>query len=179
MNKFYVGMAVIYLILHILYQNVFVGVFKLLVIPIFIGLFSIFTLYIKLTQLKKIKRKKFEKRETKPIIDKETRLQKEKITNAIFRDYDVNVRPLYIQGKELFSYLMKNSIMRSYDVKDFKNLIDVRLSASLTHYQTYTFKNDAHEIYVKMQNINLTQEDWHILINYLYEIKRNPIKKSI
>lgn len=73
---------------------------------------------------------------------------------------------------------MKNSLMRNYDIKEFKNLIDVRLSASLDYYKTYTFKNDAHEIYVKMQNINLTQEDWHILINYLYEIKRNPIKKS-
>lgn len=60
MNKFYVGMAVIYLMLHILYQNVFVGIFKLIVIPIFVGLFGILTMYIKLTQ-KKPKKQQYKK----------------------------------------------------------------------------------------------------------------------
>jgi hypothetical protein len=105
---------------------------------------------------------------------------KHKIEEQEFlRDYDTNVKPLYLEAKCLFASLMKQRKIHNYEINDLKAIIDNRLGRYVDHYHNYKFKNDAHEIYVKMKNFHLYEYDWEVILNFLHSMENNePIKRE-
>lgn len=80
----------------------------------------------------------------------------------------------YTQVKQLFTALMKNGDIKRNDILQFKNLLNKLLETNIYHYDKFYFKNDCHEIYIKLKNSNLTKVDYLQLQDYL----KNFIKKK-
>jgi cell division protein FtsL len=91
-------------------------------------------------------------------LESERRKQKTQISNA---------NPYYLQCKSMFNKLMKSGNMKRESILELKELIDLCLGNSVLKYNKYTFKNDAHEIYVKLQSETLNQLDYQQIIKFL------------
>lgn len=88
----------------------------------------------------------------------------------------------YKQVVNVFKNSIKNQLLIREDILKFKNQLNLALGENLLHYQDFKFKNDCHEIYVKIKNKHLVNEDYNnllVYLNYLLGSKRNnEIKKS-
>ena len=79
---------------------------------------------------------------------------------------------MYHKCRESFGVLMKNGMLNKKEVIYLKNLINSCLGSNvLSHYDKFKFKNDAHEIYVKLKNSYLEKGDFEKIFEYLEECK--------
>jgi hypothetical protein len=111
------------------------------------------------------------------LIAKITKEKTEQEKAEFFRHYDADIKPLYERGRDLFSYLIKNGQIKSYQIKDFKKILNSCLGSYVDYYKKHTFENDAKEIYTKMKNFNLDERDWEMMINFLENV--NNIKREL
>lgn len=176
MKKLLLTSIVIYAVSSFLYYNVLEGFTRFLIIPIGFSMLSFAGFLIKTYMLSDVRNFTNKQRIEKSKMD---RIKKEEEKLEFFKNYDTEIRPLYNKGRILFSTLMKNGKMRKYQVKEFKKLIDGYLGCYIDYYHNYRFKNDAHEVYVKMKNFNLNAYDWERIISYLEEIDNNPSPEKI
>lgn len=150
------------------------GFYRLMLIPYFFIVISTVGYLFKITFIPWLKEKTIQEQ-------KELAVIKELNNRVYYRekvlDYELTIKPYYEYGKELFTNLMKNGIMRQFEIKDLKNLIDNRLGEYGKMYAKYKFANDANEIYVKMKNVFLNESDWCEIIAFLKNIQNNPIPK--
>jgi hypothetical protein len=176
MGKIFVAICIIYAVLSVLKNYVLVGMSKLLIIPLAVSAISFLAFYIKLVIATDMKKAKVEEDKERREIKKS---KKEEQKQALLKEYDTNVKPLYNEGKNLFSTLVKQGKLRKYEIKELKKIINDSLGANSEFYHNYKFKNDAHEIYVKMMNFNLNEYDWNRIIDYLHDKEDNEcIKKK-
>jgi hypothetical protein len=114
------------------------------------------------------------------LIAKITKEKTEEEKAEFFRHYDTEVKPLYERGRNLFTYLMQNGKIRSYQIRDFKKILNSCLGSYIDYYKNHTFENDAKEIYSKMKNFNLDEHDWEKMIDFLENIDNSkPVLKVV
>lgn len=82
---------------------------------------------------------------------------------------------IYKQISKTFSNGLKNKLLKREDILNFKDQLNISLKENLKHYDGFSFKNDANEIYVKMKNKHLSQEDYEGLLTYLNYLLRANI----
>lgn len=75
--------------------------------------------------------------------------------------------PSYERARDVFNCAMKNGQLGRTDIIDIKKLIDVMLGNNQKKYEKYYFKNDAHEIYVKLKDGNLNVLDYQQIVDAL------------
>jgi cell division protein FtsL len=92
------------------------------------------------------------------------------------KDKTTNVNPYYSQCKNLFNKQMKSGVMKRDKILELKDLIDLCLGDKVLKYNSYTFKNDAHEIYVKLQSDVLNQLDYERIIKFLLKNQKQYLK---
>lgn len=105
----------------------------------------------------KAKRKK---KESKKGGKGKTKQSKSKSSNVIEFDKD------YELAKNAFNNAMKNGQLSRQQILGLKKLINVMLDG-VKKYDNYYFKNDAHEIYVKLKDDRLSTLDYQEIINYI------------
>jgi hypothetical protein len=71
---------------------------------------------------------------------------------------------------------MKSGVMKRDKILELKDLIDLCLGDKVLKYNSYTFKNDAHEIYVKLQSDVLNQLDYERIIKFLLKNQKQYLK---
>lgn len=79
--------------------------------------------------------------------------------------YELDVLPFYIITKNNFSYCMKNKLLKRGDILYIKGMIDNCIEVK--YYKSTKFKNDAHEIYAKLSNKYITQEQMLEINSYI------------
>lgn len=87
-----------------------------------------------------------------------------------------SANPYYLQCKNLFNRQIKSGVMKREQILKLKDLIDLCLGDKVIKYNSYTFKNDAHEIYVKLQSDNLNQLDYEKIIRFLLQNQGKTVK---
>jgi F0F1-type ATP synthase alpha subunit len=176
MKKIFVTLCVIYATFSILWNYVLSGINKLILIPIGIAILPILGFYIKAVVNYSLKKYAVEHKKE---VNKEKKYNREMQKQEFLRDYDAKIKPLYTEGRNLFNLLMKQRKVHNYEIADLKAILNDRLGKYLDHYHNYKFKNDAHEIYVKMKNFNLNEYDWELILNYIHSLESNePIKRE-
>jgi hypothetical protein len=86
--------------------------------------------------------------------------------------------PEYEKCTELFNYCIKNHKFNHELLYDFKNMVDEHLGTFQNRYNNYKFKNDVHEIYVKLKDEGLMRFDFQELNEFLTTLKGNEKIKS-
>jgi hypothetical protein len=177
MKKLFVTLCVINAIVSALWNYVLSdGWGKLLFLYVGFAFLPVLLFYAKAVIMHSLKREavKHEKEvKEKEKYDRQTQKQE------FLREYDAKIKPLYTEGKNLFALLMKQRKVHNYEIADLKGIINNRLGKYAEHYHNYKFKNDAHEIYVKMKNFHLNEYDWELILNFLHVLEVNePIKKE-
>lgn len=81
--------------------------------------------------------------------------------------------PYYLQCKNLFNKQMKSGVIKRDQILELKDLIDLCLGDRVLKYNNYNFKNDAHEIYVKLQSDVLNQLDYEKISRFLLNVRKN------
>jgi hypothetical protein len=71
-----------------------------------------------------------------------------------------NNNPIYVEVRDRFKSLVKNGDLGRNEILQFKSELDYKLSTHKYIYDTFTFENDAHEIYIKLKSSKLTTEDY-------------------
>lgn len=74
---------------------------------------------------------------------------------------------IYKQVSEVFGNAMKSKLLKRGDIIQFKKEINRLLGKNIEHYKGFNFSNDAHEVYVKLKNQHLQQEDYEYLLAQL------------
>jgi hypothetical protein len=87
------------------------------------------------------------------------------------KHYEECVKPIYEFGRDEFNKLMQGRRMKYEDIQKFKALINNLLGDRISKYQDYTFKNDAHELYVKMKSTFLNENDWGKICTFLADVR--------
>lgn len=170
MKKVLSAICIYYAIFSFLFNYVFEGINRVMLIIIGLMCFSTFLFYIR-TQINKTMKDYGRKHKNKMNNLKKENMDIEKRENL--RRYDEKVKPLYENGRNLFATLMKQGKIRNYEILDLKNLINDRLGIYKHYYKNYKFDNDAKEIYVKMKNFNLNEYDWDLIIEQLHTYELN------
>lgn len=148
-----------------------IPIFNLMFIPFSFSMIGLIGFIAPKLLLRKVKQVTIQERKEQQQILK---FQKEHEKEEFFRNYDQQVKPMYEAGKKLFAQLMKEKKMRHYQIKDLKRVIDGCLGVHVEYYHNYKFKNDAHEVYVKMKNFNLNVYDWERILTFLADVADNP-----
>lgn len=142
-----------------------------------IFLSPIFIYLLKQLIKKKVKEYKYNR---KVALNKKMRKEQEERHLETLENYDKVVKPMYVEGRDLFKRLMQEKKIKKYNVKEFKLILDGYLGENLGYYDSkkFNFKNDAHEIYVKMKNFKLTSTDWSNLLDYLQRMEYDASKRN-
>lgn len=72
----------------------------------------------------------------------------------------------YESAKQIFNCAMKNGQLNREKILGLKDLLNQMLSGS-NKYKSYYFKNDCHEIYVKLKDGRLGMLDYQKIIDYI------------
>lgn len=155
-------------IIWLFLSQVLTGILRFLLIPLTFSMISFLGFYFKLIVFDTLnKMKSNEGKTTRKFEKAEKENRKEEKTTK----YEQDVKPLYENGKIMFNNLIKSGKMKRCDINNLKNIIDGCLGKNSEYYKTYKFKNDAHEIYVKMKNFNLSVYDWCNILNFLNDLE--------
>lgn len=71
-----------------------------------------------------------------------------------------NNNPIYIDVRDRFKDLVKNGDLGRQQILQFKSELDHTLGTHKYTYDTFSFENDMHEIYIKLKSSKLTTEDY-------------------
>jgi len=83
-------------------------------------------------------------------------------SNSIKAPYKAktNNNPIYTEVRDRFKGLVKNGDLGRNEILQFKSELDYKLRTHKYTYDSFTFKNDMHEIYIKLKSSKLTTEDY-------------------
>lgn len=81
--------------------------------------------------------------------------------------YNKKTYPIYLEVRNCFRIALRNKILTRTDILEFKELLNKSLEGNLKQYQSYKFKNDAHEIYTKLKSHHITENDMTALKDYI------------
>ena len=71
-----------------------------------------------------------------------------------------NNNPIYVEVRDRFKSLVQNGDFKRQQILQFKSELDHKLSTHKYTYDTFSFENDMHEIYIKLKSSKLTTEDY-------------------
>lgn len=108
-------------------------------------------------------------------LKEQQKLEAEARKKILLKDYNQNVKPLYEEGSNLFKSLLKSKKLKRDNILELKRLLDSSIGSYGEKYKKYTFKNDTHEIYVKMKSTKIDKYDWVKIIEYLRKCERGEI----
>lgn len=86
--------------------------------------------------------------------------------------------PKYEKCAELFNHCVKNHRFNQELLLDFKSMVNDHLGTYVEKYKNYKFKNDVHEIYVKLKDEGLMRFDFQELNEFLTILKGNEKIKT-
>ncbi|WP_039230882.1 hypothetical protein [Clostridium haemolyticum] len=110
----------------------------------------------------------------KKLTYEEQKLKKQHEKEEVQKYYDENVRLCYLDTKGIFRDAMKSRKLNRQQILRFKSKLNDCLSShdKLKDYKNFYFKNDAYEIYVKLKNVYLVEDDFQRLQKYLINVIR-------
>jgi hypothetical protein len=79
----------------------------------------------------------------------------------------------YIKVKRLFNQSIKSGKLTREQLLSFKDILNTLLGKNLNHYTKFVFKNDCHEIYIKLKNSSLSELDYIQMYQYLNKLIKN------
>lgn len=71
-----------------------------------------------------------------------------------------NNNPMYLEVRDRFKSLVQNGDFKRQQILQFKSELDHTLGTHKYTYDTFSFENDMHEIYIKLKSSKLTTEDY-------------------
>lgn len=75
--------------------------------------------------------------------------------------------PDYNKVKHLFNQSIKSGKLKRSQLLQFKDFINRLLDRNITYYSKFVFKNDCHEIYIKLKDSNFTKLEYIQMYQYL------------
>lgn len=122
----------------------------------------------------------------KRVIKKEFDWEKTNYGNKIKQDLKIKQHTLYLENDypeyekcaELFNHCVKNKRFNQDLLLDFKGMVNDHLGTGIDKYKNYKFKNDVHEIYVKLKDENLMRFDFKEFDEFLTTLKGNESVKT-
>ena len=164
MNKTLRFALIVYVAIFALSKYVYVGLFKVFWIPITISGITLFATYFKRILLKDYKDYLKQR-------DAKMKLHHDKVSITLHNkdksNYESVVKPMYEATKNLFAHMLKTKQLSRGDIIELKALINRNLGTFNDYYRSYTFENDAKEIYVKLRNYNLSKSNFEEILNFL------------
>lgn len=79
--------------------------------------------------------------------------------------YPTEVYPIYLKVRDNFKYCMQHKLLKRQDLLEFKYKLNKFIDFKKYKYEK--FKNDAHEIYTKLKDIDITKSQMSELNMYL------------
>lgn len=86
--------------------------------------------------------------------------------NIVYMD---QVYPLYLKTQSSFKYCMQHKLLKREDILEFKYMLNNFIDTK--KYKHEKFKNDAHEIYRKLKDIDITKSHMSKLYRHLESFK--------
>lgn len=79
----------------------------------------------------------------------------------------------YNKVKSLFNSSIKAGNLKRDSLLQFKDFLNKLLGRNIVHYSKFVFKNDCHEVYIKLKNSSLSDVDYIQMYDYLNKLIDN------
>jgi hypothetical protein len=135
--------------------------------------------YAKIKFAQYIQKEKIKRNQTLHEIRKGGSNKSNKSSNTSVTSKPVMIDNSYEQAKTIFNVAMKNGQLSRQDILGLLDLINKMLGNESLKYEKYYFKNNCHEIYVKLKNGSLNQLDYQMIVDYLLKETSKDKSKAI